>query len=63
MLDFYWFPLFVASHALFSPLCVATASAVGSNHNDVAGKVLDVWCDKMACVTAPERYQQNGTAN
>lgn len=47
--------LILASHALFSQLCVSTAAAVYSNHNDVAGKVLDVWCDKMACVTAPER--------
>jgi len=47
--------LILSSHSLFSQLCLATATSVNSNHNDVAGKVLDVWCDKMACVTAPER--------
>jgi len=47
--------LILASHALFASLCQAAAGTIGSNHNDVAGKVLDVWCDKMACVTAPER--------
>merc|ERR1712059_118652 len=47
--------LILASHSLFASLCLTTASQLGSNHNEVAGKVLDVWCDKMACVTAPER--------
>lgn len=47
--------LILNSHSLFSQLCLCTAKSVNSNHNDVAGKVLDVWCDKMACVTAPER--------
>merc|ERR1712012_1373435 len=47
--------LILSSHALFSNLCLTTASKLNSNHNDVAGKVLDVWCDKMPCVTAPER--------
>merc|ERR1712112_177830 len=47
--------LILSSHALFSNLCLSTASKLNSNHNDVAGKILDVWCDKMPCVTAPER--------
>ena len=47
--------LILSSHALFSNLCLTTASQLNSNHNDVAGKALDVWCDKMPCVTAPER--------
>merc|ERR1719410_2922877 len=47
--------LILASQALFSNLCLTTATKLNSNHNDVAGKVLDVWCDKMPCVTAPER--------
>ena len=47
--------LMLASHSLFAALCLSTATKLGSNHNDVAGKVLDVWCDKMPCVTAPER--------
>jgi hypothetical protein len=47
--------LILASHALFASLCLTSATRLGSNHNDVAGKVLDVWCDKMPCVTAPER--------
>jgi len=47
--------LILASHSLFASLCLSTAGKLGSNHNDVAGKVLDVWCDKMPCVTAPER--------
>jgi len=47
--------LILVSHHLFSQLCLGLASAEDSNHNDVAGKVLDVWLDKMACVTAPER--------
>ena len=47
--------LVLASHDLFSKLCLTAATNLNSNHNDVAGKVLDVWCDKMPCVTAPER--------
>jgi len=47
--------LILSSHALFASLCLTTATKLNSNHNDVAGKVLDVWCDKMPCVTAPER--------
>ncbi|XP_023328884.1 importin-11 [Eurytemora carolleeae] len=47
--------LILISHSLFSQLCLTAATLINSNHNDVAGKVLDVWCDKMACVTAPER--------
>merc|ERR1711936_162376 len=47
--------LILASHSLFASLCLTTATKLNSNHNDVAGKVLDVWCDKMPCVTAPER--------
>merc|ERR1712037_537819 len=47
--------LILASHSLFAALCLTSATRIGSNHNDVAGKVLDVWCDKMPCVTAPER--------
>merc|ERR1719213_98276 len=47
--------LILSSHALFSNLCLNAASKLNSNHNDVAGKVRDVWCDKMPCVTAPER--------
>ena len=73
--------LILASHSLFAALCLTSANRIGSNHNDVAGKVminpiqniilseskcqvlimkyfsqvLDVWCDKMPCVTAPER--------
>merc|ERR1711963_397471 len=47
--------LILASHSLFAALCLTSANRIGSNHNDVAGKVLDVLCDKMPCVTAPER--------
>merc|ERR1719244_1082718 len=47
--------LILSSHSLFASLCLTTATNLGSNHNEVAAKVLDVWCDKMACVTAPER--------
>jgi len=47
--------LILASHSLFASLCLTTAAKLGSNHNEVAGKILDVWCDKMPCVTAPER--------
>jgi len=47
--------LTLVSHQLFSQLCLSLAAAEKSNHNDVAVKVLDVWMDKMGCVTAPER--------
>merc|ERR1711915_611325 len=47
--------LILVSHNLFSQLCLSAASSIGSSHDDVAGKVLDVWLDKMPCVTAPER--------
>jgi len=47
--------LILVSHSLFSQLCLSAAREVDSNHNDVAGKVLDVWLDKMACVTVAER--------
>jgi len=47
--------LLLVSPAAFQQLTLNTASAIGSNHSDVAGKILDVWLDKMACVTAPER--------
>ena len=31
--------LMLASHSLFAALCLSTATKLGSNHNDVAGKV------------------------
>ena len=31
--------LILSSHSLFASLCLSTASKIGSNHNDVAGKV------------------------
>jgi len=49
--------LILVSHQLFSQLCLALSGSTQdqTSHNDIAGKVLDVWLDKMACVTAPER--------
>eukprot|EP00088_Acartia_fossae_P019523 TRINITY_DN2140_c0_g1_i15.p1 TRINITY_DN2140_c0_g1~~TRINITY_DN2140_c0_g1_i15.p1 ORF type:complete len:975 (-),score=198.52 TRINITY_DN2140_c0_g1_i15:611-3535(-) len=54
--------LILISHHLFSQLCLRLASAENSNHNDVAGKVMDVWLDKMPCVIAPERRKLLGLA-
>ena len=31
--------LILASHSLFAALCLTSATRIGSNHNDVAGKV------------------------
>ena len=31
--------LILASHSLFAALCLTSANRIGSNHNDVAGKV------------------------
>ena len=32
--------LILASHSLFAALCLTSANRIGSNHNDVAGKVM-----------------------
>ena len=56
--------LILASHSLFAALCLTSATRIGSNHNDVAGKVkinpekIPSWTSEME--VAPHR---NGAIN